>query len=128
MKTKQLLSIALLVLLICNSCKKDDDSSADVTQNTLGIYSGTWVVVGTGQTSGTVDVQKASNSTVNLIMTAGGTSLPTIPKVKLSDQGNGIMKLTYSDPSGTLNGTVGNNSISLTLVAGSITETFNGSR
>jgi hypothetical protein len=61
-------------------------------------------------------------------MTAGGQSIPTLPGVKLSNGGKGKITLTYSDSSGTQNGTIDNNSITFTLLAGTIEETFSGTK
>jgi len=129
MKHKQILTIAIIISMICFGCEKDADSpSVDFTKDIAGVYTGTWVVVGTGQVSGTCEVVKVSSTSVNLEMTAGGQNIPTLPGVKLSDGGNGKIKLIYSDASGTLNGTIDNNSIFFTLKAGSIEETFSGTK
>jgi hypothetical protein len=129
MKNKKILAIAIIISMICFGCKKNsDDTSADYANTVVGAYSGTWVVVGTGQTYGMCTVVKVSATSVNFQMTAGGSSLPTIPGVKLSDGGNGKIKCTYTDSSGSLNGTFENKTISFSLVAGTIHETFTGTK
>lgn len=85
-------------------------------------------MVGTGQATGTCKVVKVTANTVNLEMTAGGQAIPKLPGVTLSDRGNGKIKISYSDSSGSLNGTIENKTISFTLKSGAITETFTGSK
>lgn len=131
MRYKHVIFLVLAMSLACFGCKKSTDSpapSTDLAQPASGIYHGTWTVPGTGQVSGTCEVIKVSNTTVDLKMTAGGVATPTVPKVKLSDGGNGKTLLTYSDASGTLDGNIQNNVISLTLVSGSTATTFSGNR
>lgn len=129
MKNKQILSLLFVLIMIGFGCEKDTDTpSSLIVNDAVGIYSGTWVVVGKGQASGTCEVIKVSDTSVNLEMTISGQVIPTLPGVKLSDEGNGKIKLSYSDPSGTLTGSIQNNSINLTLKAGTITETFSGTK
>jgi hypothetical protein len=127
MKNKLIFPLAIALLMIFWGCeKKTDDPSTDYGTKASGLYTGTWVVVGTGQAAGTCKVVKVSTTSVNLEMVAGGQTLPTIPGVTLSDGGNGKINISYTDSSGTLTGTIDNNSISITLKAGSIVETFTG--
>lgn len=129
MKNKKILAIAVIISIICFGCEKNkDDSSADLSVNAVGLYSGTWVVVGTGQVSGTCKVNKVSSTSVNLIITAGGQTMPTSPEVSLSDGGGGKITLTASDSECTTNGNVMNKTLSLTLKCGAITETFTGTK
>jgi len=129
MKQKQILSIAIITLMICSGCEKDPDTpSVDLSANAVGLYSGTWVVVGLGQVSGTCLVNKVSSTSVNLIITAGGQTMPTSPEVSLSDGGGGMITLTASDSECTTNGYVINKTLSLTLKCGVITETFTGTK
>jgi hypothetical protein len=129
MKSKQILAIAIIISMICFGCEKNsDDATIDYAKTASGTYSGTWVVVGTGQTYGTCEVVKVTATSVNLKMTAGGTTIPTLPDVKLSDGGSGKVKISYTDSGGTLTGTIENKTISFTLKAGTITETFTGTK
>ncbi|MDO9254109.1 MAG: hypothetical protein Q7U54_01255 [Bacteroidales bacterium] len=129
MKSKQILTIAIIISMICFGCEKDSDTpSADLSVNAVGLYSGTWVVVGLGQVSGTCQVNKVSSTSVNLIITAGGQTMPTSPDVSLSDGGGGKIMLTASDSECTTNGNVINKTLSLTLKCGAITETFTGTK
>ena len=128
MKKQQLLILTAIMLMFCFGCKKDFETIvAGIADNAVGVYSGGWSI-NSMNASGTYEVVKVSGTTVNLKMTAAGQALPVIPNVALSDLGNGKIKLSYSDPSGTLNGTIQNNSISFTLIAGTITETFTGNK
>ena len=129
MKRNKILSVAIVVLMLCFGCEKsNDEPSVDYATNAAGVYTGTWVIVGSGQIFGTCKVVKKSGTSVDLETTAGGAVIPTIPGVKLSDGGNGKVKLTYKDPRGTLNGTIENNLITFTLIAGSLEETFTGTK
>ncbi len=129
MKSKQILTMAIIILMICFGCEKDkDDSSVDLGVNAVGMYSGTWVVVGTGQADGTCSVNKVSGTSVNLIIKIGGRTSPPSPEINLSDGGGGKIILSYTDTEGTINGTIVNKVLSLTLKSGTITETFTGTR
>jgi len=129
MKQKLIFSLAISILMICWGCEKNsDDSSADLAANSTGVYTGIWAIPGTGQVAGTCQVVKVSGASVNLVMTAGGQSIPTLPGVKLSDSGSGKINISYSDSGGTLNGTIENKSLSFTIKAGTITETFSGTK
>jgi hypothetical protein len=127
MRQKRILSISIVILMICFGCEKSSDSP-DLVTGLTGMYTGVWVVNGTGQVSGTCDVVKVSNTIVKLEMTAGGSAMPVIPGVKLSDGGNGKIILKYSDSSGTLDGDIYHKTIILTLVSGSSSTTFSGTR
>jgi hypothetical protein len=127
MRQKQILAIALFILVCCFGCKKDD-TSADLATGTAGYYTGTWTLVGTGTIPGTCQVVKVSNSSVNLIMTANGGTVPPLPGVKLSNGGNGKVNLSYSDNSGTLNGSMQNNTLTFTITDGTVVEIFAGTR
>ena len=129
MRQNLIFPLAVSILMICFGCEKDPDShSVDLSANAVGLYSGTWVVVGLGQVSGTCLVNKVSGTSVNLIITAGGQTLPTSPEVSLSDGGGGMITLTASDSECTTNGYVINKTLSLTLKCGVITETFTGTK
>jgi hypothetical protein len=129
MKQKQILAIAIIISMICFGCEKNkDDNTADLSVNALGMYSGIWVVVGTGQASGTCSVNKVSTTSVNLIIKIGGQVSPPSPEINLSDGGSGKIILAYTDSEGTINGTIVNKTLSLTLKSGSITETFTGTK
>lgn len=129
MKQQQILAVAILILMFCFGCEKDSDSpSIDLAISATGLYTGTWVVVGTGQATGTCKVVKVTATTVNLEMTAGVQTIPTLPGVILSDGGSGKINFSYTDAGGTLNGTIENKTISFTLKAGNITETFTGTK
>ncbi len=127
MNTKLVLMSLLLIIATAFGCKKDSESKADdLSSGAVGNYLGTWVVQGIGQVSGTCEVVKVSSTKVKLILTAGGQSVPTVPNVSLSDEGGGKMRLTYSDSSGTLNGTIEGNAITLQLDSGGTSMTFSG--
>ena len=129
MKNKQILTIAIIISLISFSCEKDkENSSVDLATNAEGLYSGTFVVVGSGQVSGTCQVSRISNTTVNIKIRAGGQISPASPAINLSDGGSGKIILTYSDSEGTINGTIVNKTLSLTIKAGTVTETFSGTK
>jgi hypothetical protein len=130
MTQKQILSIAMVILMICFGCDKSDNDSdsdsPDLSAGLAGMYNGNWVVSGNESVSGTCEVVIVSKTSVDLKMTTGWTPTLTIPGVKLSDGGNGKIILKYTDSSVTLNGTIQNNIISVTLVSGSDTTIFTG--
>jgi hypothetical protein len=129
MRPKRILAIAIIISIISFGCEKDSESpSVDFANTASGLYTGTWIVVGTGQASGTCKVVKVTATSVNLEMTAGGQAIPTLPGVTLSDGGSGKIKFSYTDAGGTLNGAIENKTISFTLKAGNITETFEGTK
>jgi hypothetical protein len=131
MKNKQILAIALIISIICLGCEKNkdkDDPTADLSANAEGLYSGTFVVVGTGQVSGTCQVTRVSNTSVNIKIRAGGSISPVSPAINVSDGGSGKIILSYSDSEGTINGTIVNKTLSLTIKAGTVTETFSGTK
>jgi hypothetical protein len=128
MKQKQIMSFAILMLLICFGCTKDDDSeSVDYSIKVKGIYEGTWDAYG-GNHSGSCKVTKVTGTTVNLEMEILGTALPEVPDVKLSDGGKGKINLEYSDASGTLNGSIEGKVITVIIEDGSTTISFSGSK
>ena len=129
MRQKLVFSLAISILMICFGCKKDSDTpSIDLSVNAVGMYSGTWVVVGTGQASGTCSVNKVSTTSVNLIIKIGGQISPISPEINLSDGGSNKIILSYTDSEGTINGTIVNKVLALTLKSGTITETFTGTK
>jgi hypothetical protein len=69
-----------------------------------------------------------SATSVNLIIKVGGQVSPISPEINLSDGGSGKIILSYTDSEGTINGTIVNKVLSLTLKSGTITETFSGTR
>ena len=132
MRQNQLLSIAIIILMICFGCKKNSDNptndpGTDLATTVAGDYTGTWVVTGSGLVNGTCDVVKVSNTTVNLIRTAGGQSMPTLTGVQLSSGANGKINFTYSDAGITLSGTFDNHSLTMTIISGNTQTTFSGS-
>lgn len=129
MKIIQILAAVIIISLICFGCEKDKgDTSPDISVIAEGLYSGTFVVVGSGQVSGTCQVSRISNTTVNIKIRAGGQISPASPAINLSDGGSGKIILTYSDSEGTINGTIVNKTLSLTIKAGTVTETFSGTK
>ena len=129
MKNLLLIFIATIGIAFFTGCEKStEDSSPEITNGVTGLYSGTWIVTGTGQAAGTCEVIRASANSVNLRSTVAGQSIPTIPGVKLRESGNGKFTLSYTDAGGSLTGTIENKTLTLFLTAGNIEEHFTGSR
>jgi hypothetical protein len=129
MKQRQIFAIALIITMMCVGCKKEsNDSPSDLGANAAGLYSGTWVVVGIGQVPGTCKVTRVTSTSVNLIISAGGQTTPASPAIAVSDGGGGKIMIAYSDSDGTINGNVTGKTLTLTLHAGAITETFTGTK
>ena len=127
MKKQNYFILIAILLMIVTGCKKSSESP-DYASNSTGVYTGIWVVPSIGQIEGTCEIIKVTTTTVNVKMTAGSQPTPTVPGAKLSDGGSGTVNIKYTDSSGTLNGTIKDKTINLTLTAGSITETFTGTR
>ena len=128
MKRKQIFYFLVVILMIGYGCKKDSDTSGDLTAGKSGSYVGSMTLVGTGTVAATCKVVKVSNTTVNLEMTVAGETIPTLPSVTLSDAGSGKINLSYTDSSGSLNGSIVNNTLTFTLQAGTIQENFSGTK
>jgi hypothetical protein len=108
MKRKQILSTAIIISMICFGCEKNKEvSSADLSVNAMGLYSGTFVVVGAGQVWETCQVYRVSNTSLNLKKnTASGQTSPISHEINLNDGGSSKIIPTYSDSEGTINGSM----------------------
>lgn len=126
MKKIQFLFLATVLMLICFGCSNDDDA-VDLATGVEGFYSGSWRVSGYNK-SGTCEVIRVSDTKVTLEMEILGVGIPDVPDVKLSDGGDGIINLKYTDSSGTLNGTIQGNTIVVSINDGSTTISFSGTK
>lgn len=118
--------LTLLMLAICSGCSKEEDIEADLASGIAGIYEGRWDVQ--NNAFGTCDVGKVSDRSVKLNMEIMGIEIPEVPDVKLSDGGNGKTNLNYSDPSGTISGSVQSKVITIKITDGSTSYTFTGNK
>jgi type 1 fimbria pilin len=126
MKNIHYLFLAAVLMLICFGCSNDDDS-ADLASGVEGFYTGIWRVSGYNR-SGTCEVIRVSDTKVKLEMEILGVGIPEMPDVKLSDSGDGIINLKYTDSSGILNGSIQGKLISVSIADGSTTISFSGTR
>jgi hypothetical protein len=107
------------------SCTKDT-IQADFASKIAGTYSGTVTVVGTGTASCTSTLVKSTETVVNLTILIGTTSIP-LNGITVTSSGN-IYNLSYTDSSGSFTGKVDGNTLTWTLVSGSTTDTFSGTK
>jgi hypothetical protein len=127
---KKSLKLIVLLLIIGSltalcSCKKDDIDYASVI---AGSYSGTVTITGTGSAACTCTLERTGNTEVTFKAQMGSSSTPDLSGIDVSCDNNNVYTLTYSDNSGSLNGIVENNRLTWTIIAGSITENFSGTR
>lgn len=127
MKKQYFLFLAAILMLVCFSCSNDDEISDDLASGVAGLYTGSWNAYG-GRYSGTCEVFKVTNKSVMLEMEILGVGIPDVPDVKLSDGGDGIINLKYTDSSGTLNGTIQGNTIVVSINDGTTTISFSGTK
>ena len=111
------------LLIMVTGCKKD---SQDYASQITGTYHGTTTIVGTGTVSCTSTLSKNSNTSVNLTITIGSTNIP-LNGISVSKSGSAY-GLSYTDSSGSFNGTVNGNNLTWTMTAGGTTETFSGTK
>ncbi len=76
---------------------------------------------------GTCEVVRLSDKTAKLYLKIAGIGLP-VPDVNLSDGGSGKVNLNFSDSSGTISGSVQNNTITVKLTDGTTSYTFTGNK
>jgi hypothetical protein len=107
-----LILLSFLMMFIASGCQKDKNLP-DYASQIAGTYSGTVTVVGTGTVSCTSTLTKSSNQKVDL---------------KISNSAGDVYNLTLTDSSGSFTGTVNGNTLTWDMTAGSIHETFSGSR
>ena len=119
--------IALLgfLIMVASSCKKETNL-IDYASIIEGTYSGTLTIPGTGTVSCSTKINKSSEKVVNLEITIGVTNVP-FNGVDVSF-GNNAYNLTYVDSSGSFVGKVNGNTLTWTLTAGSVIETFSGTK
>ena len=109
--------------LLAAGCKKDQQ---DYASQITGTYRGTTTITGTGTVACTSTLGKNSNTSVNLTITIGSTNIP-LNGISVSKSGSAY-GLSYTDSSGSFNGTVDGNKLTWTMTASGTTETFSGTR
>jgi hypothetical protein len=121
-----LILLSFLMMFIASGCQKDKNLP-DYASQIAGTYSGTVTVVGTGTVSCTSTLTKSSNQKVDLKITIGSNST-SLTGIKVSNSAGDVYNLTLTDSSGSFTGTVNGNTLTWDMTAGSIHETFSGSR
>jgi len=126
MKKRQILFILFVVFSIAlTSCKKDKNENLnDYARNIAGTYNGTMTADGSAAVSASSILTKSSDTIVNLIILVGSNSIP-VNGIMVNKSGT-IYNLTYAG--GSFEGKVEGNQLTWTLTAGSIVETFSGTK
>jgi len=114
------------LLMFITSCEKDENL-ADYASEIIGTYNGTVTVVGTGTVAGTSIITKSSEQVVDLEILISSVSVP-LNGIKVSSSGADTYDLNITDASGSFNGKVEGSSLTWTLSASGITETFSGTK
>ena len=122
---KQLFFLALIMMMICFGCSKDDDLPKDLASEAVGLYEGNWNVQNNAY--GTCEVVRITDTSAKLYLKIAGVQLP-VPDVNLSDGGSGKINLNYSDSDGTISGSVQGKAITVKLTDGTISYTFAGNK
>jgi len=116
----------MMMLAILSACEKDD-SGPDLSSSVTGTYSGTVTVVGTGSAACVCVISKSSDTKVTMKITVS-TTTATLPGISVSSSGTDSYDLSYTDSSGTFEGSVNGNTLTWTLTGGGYVETFSGTR
>lgn len=114
-----------LTLILATGCKKDKD--ADLAGRIAGTYSGTATLLGISTVPCTTTINKSTENVVNLVITIETINIP-FNGISVSSGGNNVYNLSYSDSSGTFEGQINGVTLTWTLTAGGITETFTGTK
>jgi hypothetical protein len=114
-----------ILLMLAISCKKDENNT-DYASKIIGTYNGTITLVGTGSVSGSSTLTRSSDKVVDLEIIISSTSIP-LPGITVSSSGS-IYNLNYGVSGSSFTGKVDGNTLTWTLTAGSITETFTGTK
>ena len=114
------------LLMLTSSCEKDENLP-DYASEIAGTYDGTVTLVGTGTVSASSTFTRSSNTKVDLIVTIGSNNI-SLDGIDITSSGGNIYNLSYSDSSGSFQGKVEGNVLTWTLTAGSIVETFSGTK
>ena len=120
----------ILLLLTCfallyASCKRSEPQP-DYASIIEGTYTGT-VTTGSATVPGTTSLVRYTDSKVDMHITAGTHTL-NIYGIRITSPGNYIYYLSYSIAGNTLDGNVQGGLLTYTLVSGTLSGTFTGSR
>lgn len=114
------------LLMLASSCQKDE-TLTDYASEIVGTYNGTITVVGTGTVPSSSKLTKSSEQVVDLEIYVGSSST-SLDGIKVSSSGSNIYTLSYTDSSGSFVGKVEENILTWTLTAGSVSDTFSGTK
>ena len=114
------------LLMLTASCEKDKNLP-DYASEIVGTYNGIVTAVGTGTVSGSSTLTKSSEQVVDLEIKIGSNSIP-LDGIDVSSPEDDIYNLKYTDSSGSFTGKVEANKLTWTITAGSVTQTFSGTR
>jgi hypothetical protein len=122
-KIKVFCFFALLFSVI--SCKKDENPPS-LADKVVGTYHGT-TSFGTAQIPCISIIIKTGDAMVELKISFNGSSF-TFAEIAVNNAGNNTYLLSYSDPSGYLDGKVDGNTLTYTVSSGVLSSVFNGTR
>jgi len=125
MKKLKIFSLLLLISIV-SGCSKDD-SDEDYASVISGLYTGTVTYTGVGTVPGSCELTRSSNTKVDLVITIQTNTIP-FDGITVSSSSGGKYNLSYTDPSGSLTGTVDGSKLDWTLTAGSYEIIFTGTK
>ena len=114
-----------IFLLLANSCEKDENLP-DYAGKITGTYTGTILVEGISAPASSI-LTKNSEQVVDLEIIIASNSI-SLRKIEVSNSGDNIYDLEYTDRSGSFTGKVEGNKLTWTLRAMDIVETFSGTK
>jgi hypothetical protein len=121
-----LLVIIGLLSAELTGCKKDN-TNPDFAGAIAGTYTGTITASGIGSVSASTTITKVNETTVNFVITIGGTPIP-LDGITVSNPSGNTYALSLSDSSGNLTGTVIVKTLNFTLTSGTDVDVFTGTR
>jgi len=113
------------LITVTVGCKKDE-TNPDFAKAVSGTYTGTVTMAGVGSVAAVCTIAKATETTVNMTVVIGGSSVP-LPGITVTGS-SGSYNLSYSDSSGSFTGTVVGKTLNWTLTADSDVAVFTGTR
>jgi len=115
-----------ILLMLAAGCEKDENLP-DYASEIAGNYNGTVTLVGTGTVPASTTINRSSNTKVNFKIIVGSTTIP-LDGISVSSSSSNVYTLSYTDSSGSCQGQVDGNTLTWTLTAGNMVETFSGTK
>lgn len=123
---KNIKLLCLFVMMICSvSCNKDEDP-VDLADKVTGIYNGS-MSFGVNQLPCTTEISKNEATKVSVSISINGSNY-LFGNIVVQKSGTDTYSLSYSDPTGYLNGSVTGKSLTYSIYSGLLNSMFSGSR